>query len=524
LNEKSRLKRIALILLILILLPAILYTTFEFNSLNQNEQMIYDIYRQQLDVILFSLNQYIWDYVNDRANKLEDLIYKESGQLESADLQNFLDENNSIVSIFISDTLIQNSRYFSNQDVKVQKSEKLKSKLEESKNLIKRLQQFRIKGYRKIETLPHNDSNDSQNEKMVLFYLPERIIEDISLIAMLINNRTFISDIITPKLEEIAGEQFSIGVFALHTDEVIYSNADILFSDVKQTKKLWLFPNYVLGIRTKGKSIDELAKDRFYNSLYLIVFLDIILILGALFVYRNIRREMKLAQMKSDFVSNVSHELRTPLSLIRMFAETLEMGRIREDSKRMDYYRIINQETERLTRLINNILNFSRIESGKKEYHFKPIDLNECVQKVIDMYSFHIQNEGFRLNVNLQENLPLISADEEAISESLINLLDNAIKFSNKNKEISVRTGSRQNSVTMEVQDHGIGISEENRQLIFDKFYRVSSGDVHDTKGSGLGLALVQHIMQSHNGQIEVDSEVGKGSCFRLKFPLPGTD
>ena len=524
-NEKKRLKRVILILIIIILLPAIFYTAFELNSLSHNEQMIYEIYRQQLDVILFSLNQYIWDYVNGRVSKLEDIIYIDRSDIQDIDLREFFNENRSITLVFISDSLIQNIHVYANQNgnnIKNQLSVKLQSLFLANKNLIQRLQQFRAKGYKKIESLVFDDSEGSISidEKMVLFYLTQRGVNSVHLVAILIDNRTFVTEVIAPKLAEIAGEQFLIGVFNPQTDETIYSNTSIKYRDIKQIKKLWLFPDYVLGIRTRGKSIEELAQDRFYSSLYLVIFLDIILILGAIFVFRNIRREMQLAQMKSDFVSNVSHELRTPLALIRMFAETLELGRVRKDSKRMEYYRIINQETERLTRLINNILNFSRIESGKKEYHFQALNLNTCVQKVIDIYSFHIQNKGFDLRVDLSKNLPGIQADGEAISEALINLLDNAIKYSNENKVIHLRTGHYQSNVFMEVEDQGIGINEQDRKLIFEKFYRVSTGEVHNTKGSGLGLSLVNHIMQSHGGKIELESEPGKGSCFRLVFPI----
>jgi signal transduction histidine kinase len=229
---------------------------------------------------------------------------------------------------------------------------------------------------------------------------------------------------------------------------------------------------------------------------------------------------MKLAQMKSDFVSNVSHELRTPLALIRMYAETLEMGRVRTESKKQDYYRIVRQETERLTRLINNILNFSRIESGRKEYHFSNVQINNCVEKILDMYHFHIQSKGFTIETELKEALPEISADEEAICESLINLLDNAMKYSKENKKIAVRTGVENGQVYIEVEDHGIGISPDQQKLIFDKFYRVSSALVHETKGSGLGLTLVRHIAQKHGGEITVKSELKKGSKFRVTLPV----
>jgi two-component system phosphate regulon sensor histidine kinase PhoR len=245
-----------------------------------------------------------------------------------------------------------------------------------------------------------------------------------------------------------------------------------------------------------------------------------LIIIGGLILVKNIRREMQLALLKSDFVSNVSHELRTPLALIRMYAETLEMDRVKTDEKRYEYYRIINQESERLTRLINNILNFSRIESGRKEYKFSSVNINKVIQGVFDMYSYHIEQEGFVLNIELNEQIPEILADTEAVSEAFINLIDNAIKYSKDIKEISVRTGQKDNFVFLEVQDKGIGIEQTQQSAIFEKFYRISSALVHDTKGSGLGLSLVQHIMNSHEGKIILESEPNKGSKFRLLFPI----
>ena len=227
--------------------------------------------------------------------------------------------------------------------------------------------------------------------------------------------------------------------------------------------------------------------------------------------------------MKSDFVSNVSHELRTPLALIRMYAETLEMGRVTNAKKREEYYKIINKESERLTRLINNILNFSRIESGRKEYIFQEADLNSIIQETIDIYSYHVKSKGFVLHVELTGDLPAIYADAEAITECIINLLDNAVKYSGEEKCIKISSGKIADDVYVDIVDKGIGISQKDLQHIFDKFYRVSSGMVHNTKGSGLGLTLVQHIVKAHSGEIKVESNPGKGTSFRILFSAKNT-
>jgi two-component system phosphate regulon sensor histidine kinase PhoR len=252
----------------------------------------------------------------------------------------------------------------------------------------------------------------------------------------------------------------------------------------------------------------------------LIGLLDLILIAGAWFVYRTVRHEVELAQLKSDFVSNVSHELRTPLSLIRMFGETLQMKRLTSEEKKQEYYDTIVHETERLTRLVNNILNFSRMEAGKKEYHLVQTNLNGIVENVLKSYESHLTQHGFVVASELDRQLPDVITDTESISEALLNIIDNAVKYSDKDKSITISTGTADGMTFVEVQDHGIGIDPHHQKRIFEKFYRVSSGLVHNTKGSGLGLTLVKHIVDAHKGTVTVKSEPGKGSTFRLSFPI----
>jgi two-component system phosphate regulon sensor histidine kinase PhoR len=244
------------------------------------------------------------------------------------------------------------------------------------------------------------------------------------------------------------------------------------------------------------------------------------LLTGAWLIYRTIRREMELIQLKSDFVSNVSHELRTPLSLIRMFAETLEMKRVKTEKKKYEYYRTIVQESERLSRLVNNLLNFSRMEAGKRNYSLQTVSLNTVVSKVFGFYSLQLRSKNFEVVVDLEKNLPAVEADEEAIAEALHNVIDNAVKYSEKEKYLRVATGRKADMAYVEVQDRGIGIAPEHHGKIFEKFYRVSTGLVQTTKGSGLGLALVQHIVCAHGGRVEVHSTLGNGSTFRLLLPI----
>jgi signal transduction histidine kinase len=229
-----------------------------------------------------------------------------------------------------------------------------------------------------------------------------------------------------------------------------------------------------------------------------------------------------LARLKSDFVSNVSHELRTPLALIRLYAETLELGRISTQEKKLEYYGIIRKESERLTALINNILDFSRIEAGRKEYDFRETDIAELVRNTLDSYRYQIEQQGFALEEHIDASIPPVRVDREAIARALVNLVNNALKYSDRDKFLGVKLYRANADLKLEVVDRGIGIDRNEQARIFEKFYRTCDPLVHNTKGSGLGLSLVQHITLAHGGHVEVESAPGRGSKFTLTLPLTG--
>jgi signal transduction histidine kinase len=253
----------------------------------------------------------------------------------------------------------------------------------------------------------------------------------------------------------------------------------------------------------------------------LIGFIDLMLGAGLFLVYSNVRREMHLSRLKSDFVANVSHELKTPLALIRLFAETLELDRLPGEDKKRQYYRVIHKESQRLTQLINNILDFSRIEAGRREYRFAPADVNRIVNDVLDAYRFSIEQHGFTVESRLAEDLPEVEVDKEALSQALINLVNNAIKYSRDEKLLRLETARDGDRVLLSVTDRGIGIPSAEQRKIFEKFYRAENSLVHETKGSGLGLALVRHIVEAHGGSVSVESAPGKGSTFTIALPVP---
>jgi len=282
----------------------------------------------------------------------------------------------------------------------------------------------------------------------------------------------------------------------------------------------YVFPEMTLAIKYQGMTVASIG-ERFLRYNYIVLAALSLLMVGGIFLtYRNISKEMNLARQKSDFVANVSHELRTPLALIRLYAETLELGRLSSKDKYQEYFRIIREESERLTALINNILDFSRIDAGRKEYEFQETNLGELVHSTLDSYRFQIQQNGFAFEENISPDIPSVKVDREAIARSLLNLVNNALKYSKDQKHIAVKLYRANGSVKLEVQDRGIGIPLNEQEKIFEKFYRCGDPLVHNVKGSGLGLSLVRHIVRAHGGDVEVESAPEKGSKFTIALPL----
>ncbi|HYW72114.1 MAG TPA: HAMP domain-containing sensor histidine kinase [Pyrinomonadaceae bacterium] len=281
-----------------------------------------------------------------------------------------------------------------------------------------------------------------------------------------------------------------------------------------------VFRGLAMGVKYQGTSLEAMSRVWIRNGFLILGFLSLMMILGIALTKHMVGKEIAVAKLKSDFVSNVSHELRTPLALIRLYAETLELGRITTKEKKHQYYRIIRKESERLTALINNILDFSRIEAGRKEYEFRDTDIADLVRNTLDSYRYQIEQQGFKLDESIDEDLPAVRIDREAIARALVNLVNNALKYSKDDKYLGVKLYRDNGAVKLEVADHGIGIARRDQVKIFEKFYRAGDPLVHNTKGSGLGLSLVRHITEAHGGAIEVESAPGAGSKFIMSLPL----
>ncbi|MDF9797490.1 two-component system phosphate regulon sensor histidine kinase PhoR [Catalinimonas alkaloidigena] len=512
------LTKIGVVLSLIFVLPAVFFSVYQINSLNKHELIIEEIYNNQLDAILFSVNQYSTDVLSAWASEV-DLLLEDSTFFNSQRLATFFAEKNSIQYLIAIDSADYANIYLFNEGSGRQVNDSLGLHISETLNqrkaLIERLFSYLDNGYRKIEPI----SILKEQDAMLQIFLPQGDLPTNYICGFIITPSSFIQNVLGPKIQAISQEKFVISAFRGQDNSLIYTS-DGANNNMHQLNPLpfWLFPDYYLSINLNGQTIETLAHSRLINDIILIIGLDFILLLGVWFVYRNVKREIELAQIKSDFVSNVSHELRTPLSLISMFAETLMLNRIKTEERKQEYYKIISQETVRLTAMVNKILNFSKIEAGQRKYNLKTLDLNELIREVVEAYEFHLSSQGFKYAYFSKDDEMLINGDAEAITEALINLLDNAIKYSPEHKEIAVSTGITDQYFYVEVTDKGLGISDGNQNVIFDKFFRGSGSQ--SVKGTGLGLSLVKHIMEAHHGKVELISNLGEGSTFRLCFPI----
>lgn len=268
------------------------------------------------------------------------------------------------------------------------------------------------------------------------------------------------------------------------------------------------------------------AKARRVSDLSLIALMVTTILSGIAFLLYAVAKERRANQLKSDFISNVSHELKTPLSLIRMFAELLALGKLKSPEKGKEYAEIITRESERLSRLIDNVLDFARIERGKVAYDFKMGDLAEVVARAIEVYRYRLEREGVKLKTEIAEGLPETLLDENAMTLVLLNLLDNAVKYGSRDNlapgEITVRLVAEEGALKLIVRDQGPGIDLDEQRKVFERFYRARSSRGKNARGSGIGLSLVKHIAEAHGGRVIVESVPGAGATFIVVLPVRG--
>lgn len=315
----------------------------------------------------------------------------------------------------------------------------------------------------------------------------------------------------------------------LETLKIDRNSASVISSDVRLLAEgtgggEYMGPNF-RGIRMTFSENQGNALGKQWSlqrSFYLLTLLLVITVtfFGAYLLWRDVRRELRLAEMRSQFVSSVSHELKTPLTSIRMFAETLRLGRSKDKAMQDEYLDTIVNESQRLTRLLNDVLDFSKIEKGNRVYKMELSSLPEIIRTAARTMEYPLSQQDFKLFVRIEEEMPDIRVDGDAIEQAVLNLLGNAIKYSGDSRDIELKLEKKDDQAVIHVVDRGIGIDPHEQKKIFDKFYRVPSAENERTAGTGLGLSLVAHIVEAHGGRLNIESIKGQGSVFSIYLPI----
>ena len=533
-------KKLAILASLGVLLPLLVLTYMQYRSLseleNKTKGAFKDSLRQGLTIVERQMKQRLEDVAAKTLNPIGSMRISSSeavGEFEKY-FENVKRSHPEIEEIFVfgysGDQQSTNSYayLYSDRFVKItQPDSRILSVFEKS-----RIAQSFLDGNRKYLFLHDSSPISDLRRGAYLFYPLKNPTKDLARgeqggFAGVLLSESFVSnDLVAGTIDK------TLNIYHAHPDSpdiaitisdensrVLYSNAAAQNGYLLESNFDRPFSNWKAGIGLKNTNLDELAHNSFMHSAGATLLVLVFLFCGIALTLRATDREARLAQAKSNFVANVSHELKTPLSLLSLFSEILELGRVNNEEKKTEYYRIIRHESRRLNKMIDNILDFSKIEAGRKTYNFRHGDIAEVIENVLSSYRYQI-NSGFAIQTNIQPDLPPVLIDRDAMAQAISNLIDNAIKYSGEVKQLSITTGRRGSDLSIEIADRGIGIPRAEQAKVFEKFYRVGNGLVHDVKGSGLGLSLVKHIIEAHQGTISVESEVGKGSRFTILLPV----
>lgn len=319
-----------------------------------------------------------------------------------------------------------------------------------------------------------------------------------------------------------------IGPLALPDSRVsVLAPGEVVTADkrVPELDASELLPGWRLALSFNGADPLAAASTR-QRRFYLLAGFGVVLIIAALafMVARFVAAQMRLARLKDELVSTVSHELKTPLASMRALVDTLAAGRFRDEAQLRDYLQLIAKENVRLCHLIENFLAFSRMERGKHRFQFKNLAPGDVVRAAVGVMKEKLESLDCRFELRLPPDLPRIRGDAEALATVLVNLLDNACKYTNGAKRIAMQARADRGHVWFEVEDNGIGLAPAETQKIFERFYQVDQSLTRQCGGCGLGLSIVKFIVEAHGGTVEVRSAPGEGSVFRVRLPVAGND
>ena len=528
--KRRPVNKFIIILIIALFAPIFTYTVYQFSQRDENQQLIKSIYDRQLESILFSINQHCWDIFNNWQSEMTSAAatdYENFLQLfYKPKIQDIVEAQPVITSALLRFSpeyfVVGNDPAFASTHPRRRELiQKVNSVVEEAQESLARSRRLATEGY--IKPYAVHWQSDTFDNTLLLFPIIKSGLASSGAIygGLLIDNLSFVERIVARRFMSMNEGEFILAIQKNDAPDYLYYSTEMApEGPFEQSSALWILPDMQLKIKMSGTTLDRLSRDQSRTNMVFLLAVNIVIIIGLIYVVRNVSREMELAKIKTNLVANVSHEIRTPIALIRLYAETLQMGRLENEEKKNKYYKTMLAESIHLTQLVNNMLDFSKIESNKKEYRKSPNDIGKLVHQVLEMYHHNFEQKGFSVELAIADTPALVIIDVEAITQAFVNLLDNAMKYSNAEKHITIELVQNKRNIALSVTDQGIGIPESEQKKIFQKFYRVGDSLVHNTKGSGLGLSLVEHIMKVHNGEVTVQSIVGKGSSFSLIFPI----
>lgn len=319
--------------------------------------------------------------------------------------------------------------------------------------------------------------------------------------------------------------KYAVKSYPLGQEQFVFGDKDYEPGTRTEYKDV-LFPKDIVELKPNYLRIYFPKRDTFLlkaTGFMVIPTAILTFMLIAIFVYTIliILKQKKLSQIKNDFINNMTHELKTPISTISLASQMLHDNSVSNTQKTIEHIsNIINQESKRLSFQVEKVLQMAVFNEGRLKLKFKEFHFNDLVSNVVLNFELKVKNKGGKLDAELLADRDLIKGDEVHVTNVIFNLLDNAVKYSKGEPIISIKTENKGNYLLVSVKDNGIGISKEHQDQIFERFFRVPTGNVHDVKGFGLGLSYVKKIIDSHQGKIKVDSAVNKGTKFTLYFPL----
>jgi two-component system phosphate regulon sensor histidine kinase PhoR len=382
--------------------------------------------------------------------------------------------------------------------------------------------------YLKLNNKPSNKPNDNLTKKQKKVDLMKDVFKDI-----IIGKRSIYERLNHVMLDTLLKKQFAEEGISLPFEYGVRDNGNFVFASFNKdenfskskTYKVKLFPNDTFQQDQILQVYFPEKKNYILKNLWSIFGSSFLLIafVGGIFYYsvNSLLNQKKLSNIKNDFINNMTHELKTPVSTIALALEVIKDKDINKSPEKTErYLNIITEENRRLGTQIEKVLQIAKLEKGDLNLHFEPIDINEVLDQVVKNQGVQMEQHGVKLNLHLQAAETIVSADRVHLTNIIFNLMDNAIKYSKEQPEISIATSNTATALSITISDNGIGIPKDQLSKIFEKFYRVPKGDLHDVKGFGLGLSYVKNMVEMHKGSITVNSKIEEGTEFSINLPL----